>query len=272
MPDPTWQRGDVKLWRGDCLELLPLMEAESVRLLWTDPPYGHSNQDGDLQSARVRDGVRGARTKPCQPITNDGPDEMRRVVDEALRHCTRLMTPDCCCCCCCCGGGGPRPTFAWTATRMDTEGLAFFHAVVWDKSGRGNGMGWRFRRNYEFVMTSHLKGGSLSWTRPDLAVPNIMRVMPVVDRLHPNEKPVDLAGAFVELTTASGDTVLDPFMGSGTTGVACVRTGRKFWGIEIDEGYFEIARERIERAMLDHNGGPLFAPPELGGLFDEGEK
>ena len=49
--------------------------------------------------------------------------------------------------------------------------------------------------------------------------------------------------------TRPGDTVLDPFMGSGTTGVACVQTGRNFIGIEIDEGYFNIAKQRIEQAQ-----------------------
>jgi site-specific DNA-methyltransferase (adenine-specific) len=49
--------------------------------------------------------------------------------------------------------------------------------------------------------------------------------------------------------TDSGETVLDPFMGSGTTGIACIRTGRKFIGIEIDPGYFQIACDRIRREL-----------------------
>lgn len=52
----------------------------------------------------------------------------------------------------------------------------------------------------------------------------------------------------IELCTNQGTTVLDPFMGSGTTGVACVQTGRNFIGCEIDAGYFEIAKERIAQA------------------------
>lgn len=66
-------------------------------------------------------------------------------------------------------------------------------------------------------------------------------------RFHPTQKPMELMKwclAFVP----SGLAVLDPFMGSGTTGVACVKLGRKFIGIEIDEGYFDIACKRIEKA------------------------
>jgi len=66
-------------------------------------------------------------------------------------------------------------------------------------------------------------------------------------RVHPNEKPVDLLRHIVE--KAPGEIVLDPFMGSGTTGVACARLGRRFIGIEIEERYFSIACRRIEAAQ-----------------------
>ena len=62
---------------------------------------------------------------------------------------------------------------------------------------------------------------------------------------HPTQKPVSLLREIVLKTTG---TVCDPFMGSGTTGVACVQLGRRFVGVEIDEGYFDIACERISRA------------------------
>lgn len=67
------------------------------------------------------------------------------------------------------------------------------------------------------------------------------------NEFHPTEKPVQLMMAFVEWTSG---TVLDPFMGSGTTGVACAKLGRNFIGIEIDEGYFNIAVDRIKKAYL----------------------
>jgi DNA modification methylase len=69
-------------------------------------------------------------------------------------------------------------------------------------------------------------------------------------RQHPNEKPVSLMVNLIELCSNEGQTILDPFMGSGTTGVACVQTGRNFIGCEIDAGYFEIARKRIEQAQM----------------------
>ena len=67
-------------------------------------------------------------------------------------------------------------------------------------------------------------------------------------RVHPTQKPIALMAWIIEKYTKPGATVLDPFCGSGTTGVACVQTGRHFIGIEIDSTYADIARQRIERA------------------------
>jgi DNA modification methylase len=67
-------------------------------------------------------------------------------------------------------------------------------------------------------------------------------------KVHPTQKAVEVMGACIEELPANTRTILDPFMGSGTTGVACVKLGRRFIGIEIDEGYFEIACKRIRAA------------------------
>jgi site-specific DNA-methyltransferase (adenine-specific) len=66
--------------------------------------------------------------------------------------------------------------------------------------------------------------------------------------LHPTQKPVALMEYLIRTYTNEGETVLDNCMGSGTTGVACVNTNRNFIGIELDEGYFKIAQDRIEEA------------------------
>jgi site-specific DNA-methyltransferase (adenine-specific) len=77
-------------------------------------------------------------------------------------------------------------------------------------------------------------------------------------REHPNEKPVSLLQAIIAKTPAK--TILDPFMGSGTTGVACIKLGRKFIGIEIEPKYFDIARRRIEEAWKQPR---LFEEPRV---------
>lgn len=189
--------------------------------------------------------------RPVKAIANDSADAMREVVGEALKLSTPLLKRDeCCCCCCCSGGGGPNVTFAWLAHRLDSEGLQFFHAVVWDKSGRGNGLGWRFRRNYEFVMVAHRNGGKLAWSDQDAATPNIVFVQPTDNVFHPTEKPVVLVSYFIELTTGEGDLILDPFMGSGTTLRAAKDLGRRAIGIELEERYCETAANRLAQGVL----------------------
>ncbi len=69
-------------------------------------------------------------------------------------------------------------------------------------------------------------------------------------RVHPTQKPVALMEWIIKNYSKDGDTILDPFMGSGTTGVACKNLNRKFIGIELDKNYFNIAKERIDNARI----------------------
>jgi len=109
--------------------------------------------------------------------------------------------------------------------------------------------------------------GWLVWNKPErnfslaeaeLAWTNIPMPIRVIDchrsdtgRIHPTQKPIDVMKFSIEKAKLpEGATILDPFMGSGTTGVACVQTGRNFIGIEIDPTYFAIAEKRIKEAQM----------------------
>jgi site-specific DNA-methyltransferase (adenine-specific) len=233
--------GNCRLIQGDCVDVMRGFADGSIDMIWTDPPYGHSNHEDDL-NARLNE----YREIESKPIANDDMESMRHVVDAMLTEAARILSPDCCCCCCCCGGGGPKPTFAWVADRMDRGGLEFFHSVIWDK--KNPGLGWRYRRQHEMVMVAHRVGGKLLWADDKIASRNIFSMMPPRDRAHPNEKPVDMVRHFLQLHSLPGNTILDPFMGSGTTLVACAKLGRHGIGIEIDPQYFDIACERVRKA------------------------
>ena len=71
------------------------------------------------------------------------------------------------------------------------------------------------------------------------------------DKLHPTEKPVRLLEKYITNSTNENDVVLDLFMGSGSTGVACINTNRKFIGIELSEKYYNVAKGRIEQCQKD---------------------
>ena len=99
------------------------------------------------------------------------------------------------------------------------------------------------------VMIAHVVGGRIRWNADNRKVPNIISMMPPREREHPNEKPIEIIQQLVDTHSNPGDAILDPFMGSGTTGVACIRSGRSFIGIELDETHFNTAVRRIEAAQ-----------------------
>ena len=246
--------GDIRLMQGDCLELLKTLPAGSVDAVVTEPPYGHNNNNnGDLISRREAALGRGDydAARDDRPIANDG-TEANELVRAAFAEFARLLVPGGCCCCCCCGGGGPDPQFARWSLWLD-EVLEFKQMVVWDKGPMG--MGWHYRRSYETVLVAQKSGSACKWYDDSKRVENIIRpgkfgkIIPNATQ-HPTEKPVGLMAHFINLHTIPGDTILDPFMGSGTTGVACVQTGRNFIGIEIDPHYFEVAQKRIAQAQM----------------------
>ncbi|MHB1023361.1 MAG: DNA-methyltransferase [Acidobacteriaceae bacterium] len=253
--------GNATLYHGDCREVLPTLDDQSVDIIWTDPPYGHNNNNGDLihrREAALGHLPLGEDFPQGRPILNDGMDDMKSVVDFMLVQAVRILNKNSCCCCCC-GGGGPSPTFAWLANRMDEKGMQFFHAVVWDKMGLG--MGWRYRRNYEMVMIAHRKGGKLKWEtkRKDAITGNVVRIPRIIPSKedHPTPKPIELVEHFLALHGKPGDVVLDPFMGRSPAGVAAIRAGMSYIGIELDREHFDASCKRIQDA---ESQGDLFAP------------
>lgn len=232
--------GDATLYLSDCREVLQSLAADSIDLLWTDPPYGNSNHNEDFNS-RLNE----HRNLESQPIANDDLASMQAVVDATLVEAVRIVKRTGAVCCCC-SGSGPTPVFAWLAQRMDAKGLTFFHSVIWDKLNPG--IGWRYRRQHEMIMVAHRADGKLSWTDENVQQPNIISIFPPKERVHPNEKPLGLVELFIQNHARVGETVLDPFMGSGTTGVAARKLGRRFIGIELDPQHFDTACRRIEAA------------------------
>ena len=243
---------------GDAIEELRKLPDASVDMVFTDPPYGHNNNNnGDLISRwEAALGVGDYQPgRDDRPINNDGPeanDLFRAVLPELNRL---LRTGGCCCCCCC--GGGPDPQFARWSLWLD-EVFDFKQMVVWDKGPMG--MGWHYRRSYETVLVGTKPGGPCKWYDTTKRVENIIRPKTLGIRKlipsatdHPTPKPVSLAAHFINLHTAPGDIVLDPFCGAGSTLMAAAMMDRGFIGIEIDKKWADKARQNLETDM------PLFA-------------
>jgi len=223
--------GDATLYHRDCLELLPTLG--SVDAVVTDPPYGigykrNSKKSYGFHKLRPKSANRDIGGKEEAPITGDDSPFNPTPFLIAKKH------------------------IFWGANNYADKLPAKYGWLVWDKqinegwNGSACELAWTdflgsvkcFRHRWQGMMRD---GKECPYAR-------------IGGRLvHPTQKPEALMDWCVNMTEG---LVLDPFMGSGTTGVACANLGRKFIGIEIERKYFDIACERIEMAYAQ---GRLFA-------------
>lgn len=214
----------VTLKQGDCIELLKEIPDNSVDLIATDPPYfqgmTHNGQRGAFNDLFL-----------CKPF-----------FDKLAAEYKRILKPD-----------GEFYIFC------DWRGYAFYYPIfssvlpvknliVWDKkSGAGN----FYTYTHEFIiygtMCNKNKKGTNVWREKGFSSG---AKSTNGEKVHPTQKPVELMEKIIENSSDPGDVVLDTFMGSGSTGVACLKTGRKFIGMELDERYFDIAKRRINDAAF----------------------
>lgn len=123
-------------------------------------------------------------------------------------------------------------------------GLRAHNLLVWKKN---NALPNRwYMKNVEYTLFLR-KGRAFSIN--DKGSKTCINMNNTRDRVHPTQKPVELMQQYITNSTVPGQTVIDPFMGSGSTGVACVNTGRRFIGIEKDEKYFVQAMDRLIKAV-----------------------
>jgi hypothetical protein len=192
--------------------------------LVTDPPYGIGLRNND------RDGHRSERT--FRVIGDDSQNAGNAVLQWAERL--------------------AMPTIVFASPWKPWNGT-WRNLIVWDKGGAVGGGGdidTCLKRSWELIQIA--RNGVMCGPRAESVWRYPITAADTID--HICAKPVKLMVALVERFVGEGCTILDPFMGSGTTGVAAVRTGRRFIGVEIDEGYFNIAKRRIEAALAERAG------------------
>lgn len=213
--------GDCTVYQGSCVDILPSLE--KIDLVITDPPYG----DGE-------NAVYGLYDKQIQG--NESPILNCQVIS-GLYHCLRR--------------NGTIYNFAgWKHVDFlkhyvhQYTNFKVRHNIIWAKNHFG--LGGAFRPAYEVIMV--LEKGKPFYLRKDFGDVQSAAIINHNANTHPHEKPVSLIQRLIAHSSHDREMVFDPFMGSGTTGVACAKMGRRFIGIEIDEGYFDMACKRIEAA------------------------
>lgn len=216
--------GNAELWHGDCREVLPLVSGFDAVI--TDPPYGISLENHGKADGRRRGDDYTIAGDTCQSAG-------LHVLEFANKR--------------------GLPVLFFASPRKPWPG-EWRNWLVWDKGGAVGGGGdvqtcWK--QTWELIQVA--RNGPLKGARHE----SVIRwpVTPSDSVLHSCQKPVWL---MEYLTNKLGSMFpVDPFMGSGSTGVACMRLGIRFIGIELERKYFDIACERIERAQSQ---GQLFAP------------
>ena len=220
----------VKLYNGDCLSILPKLPDNSIDLVVIDPPYEQEFHGGGQQK-RAKDYT---VVKGNTDFMNEGFD-YEHVFPEFIRVC---KIPNIICFC---------------SNKQITKLMSWFEQhklnptlTAWKKINAcplGNG---KYISDMEFAVFA--RGKNVPWNKEaSYKIKYKCKSYPFVGKgkLHPAEKPLDLIKEYVELHSLEGQTVLDCYMGSGTTGIACLDLNRNFIGIELKKEHFETAKNRI---------------------------
>lgn len=213
-PDYVSPDGSITLYCGDCLEILPEMAAGSVDAVVTDPPYG-MGLDTDYSGI---DGGRGIKYE--RVVGDDAKFDPLPFLEIGRVH------------------------IFWGAQYFCRSLPEVGGWLVFNKRGNGAPSSICFG-DCELAWCDSMQSVRMYselWH-------GYKRTAAAGGALHPTQKSVGLMEWCIGFTRGA-KVILDPFMGSGTTGVACVQTGRRFIGVEISPAYFEIAVKRIERALM----------------------
>lgn len=216
---------------GDCLELMNGIPDKSVDLVLTDPPYlcDYSRHD--------------SKSRFSKKIANDENNSANEnMIEKYMQECYRIMKDNTAIYCFC-----NYKKIDFFKKTIETAGFNLKNIIIWDKQRNGMGdLSTTFGYSYEFIIFAS-KGQPKIRGKRISDVWQFARVKPK-EQKHQNQKPIDLLKQAIEKSSDEGSVVFDGFMGSGSTCVACVNTGRHYIGFELDPQYYNIACKRLDEA------------------------
>lgn len=224
----------IELWQGDCLELLNEIPDESIDLVVTDPPYKMNHTTGSSTHIGMKNKWQG-NIKAGNTVMGFASE----IKFSDWLPCVYRVLKDGAHCYIFCNDKNIQELLNET-TKV---GFRESNVLVWIKNNATPNR--YYMKNNEFILFLY-KGKAKPINNMGSKTAISVRNINGKDKKHPTEKPTALLETYIENSSKQGDIVLDPFMGAGSTGIACKHTGRKFIGIEIDENYFNAAKKRIE--------------------------
>lgn len=221
---------EAKLYCGDCLDIMKDIENGYIDLIITDPPYktitgGKNNGRNAKRPKGILNENNGLFKYKNIQIRDWMPEIYRILKDNS--HCYIF-------------------TNSLNLQEMMNEatraGFKLHNVLVWEKNNCTPSQ--YYMKNCEYIL--FLRKGKAKWIKNVGSSKTAHRFNNIIgNKLHPTEKPVDLIEYYLLNSSNEKDIVLDPFMGSGSTGVAALKNDRNFIGIELEEDYFKIAEKRI---------------------------
>lgn len=215
-----------QLHQLDAIEWLRAQPARSVDLLITDPPYESLEKHRKIGTTTRLKISKASSNAWFEILPNDRFPEMFEEMYRVLAKNAHLYL------------FCDAETMFVAKPIAEAAGFKFWKPLVWDKMAIG--MGYHYRCRHEFILFFEKGKRRLA----DLGVPDVLAAKRV-HRGYPTEKPVELAEVLVKQSSVAGELVADPFMGSGSFGVAAVRHGREFLGNDISERAVALAEERL---------------------------
>ena len=231
---------DIELWQGDCLEIMKDIPDKSVDLVITDPPYLHVK--GGMKSKKYNTGTWKADSDMVTGMSDFGEAEIFNFLDTVIPKMKKVNMYIFC----------SKLQLIYYFKYISMNKKLKYDLLVWDKVKYTMKSSKFYTSDIEYVVRIYQAGVSLhkvlteDGTKSDINHYMKRQAHPQPRGEHGTMKPVNLIENFIRVASDEHDVVLDPFVGSGTTGVACKNLGRKFIGIELDKDYFNIAKERIE--------------------------
>lgn len=235
----------IDLRKGDCIDVMKTLEDKSIDLIITDPPYWHKKSPGKPYSERKQYDTSSAFSKSklynsdnmmMKSMSDFTGDDVSIIMKEFERLCKPLNAYMFC-------NETLIPYYAIWAE----ENKHHFTILTWEKPLSIINKN-RFSQNVEFIIRIYDYGTGLNKIENNSAYNRVKKDKPVSgkNKLHPTQKPVSIITDILDLSYREDNVVFDPFMGSGTTAIACLKSNRNFIGIERDEDYYNIAKKRVD--------------------------
>ena len=241
---PYYDAGGVTIYHGESLGVLGVLDREFDALV-TDPPYSSGGQfRGDRTASTVAKYVQSGARVERPEFAGDTRDQRSYLAWCALWMAAALACSRSAAACAIFTDWRQLPT---TTDAVQAGGWVWRGIGVWDKTEGSRPRLGGLRGQCEYVVWA--TAGDVDGDRNPVALPGVWRGTSPKDKEHIAEKPVELLQWLVRLAP-DGGTVLDPFMGSGTTLVAAKNLGRRAVGIEIEERYCEMAAKRLSQEVL----------------------